>query len=357
MIFDPTATLIALVTFFSISAIMALSLNLEYGIAGVPNYGKALFVSLGAYAAGVMMTRVLPLLAGRAPIDPCGNTLGQALQLRSEILRTMPAVALGNFVLTLIVAALVGGLVGYFASWPALRLKQEWYLALVLLVAGETVRIFVRSWEPLICGSNGLSGIGQPFAFLGDVRTKSAAFAGLALALALLAYWYSQRLARSPFGRLLKAVRENEVAAASLGKSVARVRGQVMIVGSAMAAIAGVLFVMNSGFASSNDYSVALTLDVWVMIVLGGLGNHRGALLGAAIVTVLDRITGIAAIQLNMLGSQFEFNYVRAIIFGAIVLFMLRFRPQGLLPEPLRTTMAHAMVHKLSLAENTKPET
>ncbi len=77
------------------------------------------------------------------------------------------------------------------------------------------------------------------------------------------------------------------------------------------------------------------------MVVLGGLGNNRGALLGALIVTVLDRVTAVTAIQLNMMGSQFEFNYVRFILFGIILLVMLRYRPQGLLPEPVRTTLAH----------------
>ncbi len=121
---------------------------------------------------------------------------------------------------------------------------------------------------------------------------------------------------RSPYGRLLKAVRENDVVATSLGKSVKRTRAQVMVIGSAIAAIAGVFFVVNIGFASTNDYVMALTLDIWVMIVLGGLGNNKGALLGALIVTVLDRVTAITAIQMNMLGSQFEFNYVRYIVFG-----------------------------------------
>jgi branched-chain amino acid transport system permease protein len=331
---------------------MALSLNLEYGVAGVPNFGKALFVSIGAYTAGVMMVRVLPLLAGSEVINACGETLGQALQLRSTILKTMPGVAFANFGLTLLVAAIVGGLLGWLFSWPALRLKQEWYLALVLLVGAETVRIFVRSYEPIICGTNGLSGIGQPFAWIADPRLKQMLFAALCLTLALFTYAYCQRLTRSPFGRLLKGVRENELAAVSLGKNVVRVRGQVMIIGSALAAVAGVLFVMNSGFASTNDYSVALTLDIWVMIVLGGLGNHRGALLGAAIVTLIDRFTGIAAIQLDRLGSDFEFNYVRAILFGLIVLVMLRYRSQGLLPEPLRTTMAHKMIHEMTPGES-----
>ena len=146
---------------------------------------------------------------------------------------------------------------------------------------------------------------------------------------------------RSPYGRLLKAVRENDQVAASLGKSIPRIRGKVMFVGSALAALAGVLFAVNVGFVSANDYTVALTLDVWVMVVLGGLGNNRGALLGALLITLLDRITAVTAIQLNMLGLVWEFNYVRYILFGLILLWMLRYRPQGLLPEPARTTLAH----------------
>ena len=116
-----------------------------------------------------------------------------------------------------------------------------------------------------------------------------------------------------------------------------------MFIGSALAAIAGVLFVVNLGFASANDYAVGLTLDVWVMVVLGGLGNNRGALLGALLITILDRVTAIAAIQLNMLGYDWEFNYVRYILFGLILLAMLRYRPQGILPEPTRTTDAHQL--------------
>jgi branched-chain amino acid transport system permease protein len=115
-----------------------------------------------------------------------------------------------------------------------------------------------------------------------------------------------------------------------------------------MAAIGGVLFVTNVGFASANDYGVALTLDIWVMIVLGGLGNMRGALLGALIVTLLDRATSIAAIQFNMLGIDIEFNYVRYILFGLILLLMLRYRPQGLWPEPRRTTQANQVLDRLA---------
>lgn len=341
MQFNLLATVVALLTFFGISAIMALSLNLQYGLAGIPNYGLALFVSLGAYTAGVTYTRLLPRLAGREVLYPCGAELGQALQLRGDIMRNLPLAGWSNFLLTLLIAAIVGGFIGYIFSYPALRLKDEWYLTLVLLVGSEIVRIIVRGYEPIICAHNGLSGLAQPFRFLGNAPLANMSFAVLVLFIAGLCYWYCERLVRSPYGRLLKAIREDEVIATSLGKSVPRIRGQVMFIGSALAAIAGVLFVVNLGFASANDYAVGLTLDVWVMVVLGGLGNNRGALLGALLITILDRVTAIAAIQLNMFGFEWEFNYARYVLFGLILLTMLRYRPQGILPEPTRTTDAH----------------
>src|SRR5512146_883548 len=110
---DLLATAIALLTFFGISAIMALSLNLEYGLAGIPNFGPALFVSLGAYTTGITYTRLLPLLAGQPYLDPCGENLAKALDLRIGIVHNTPAIGFANLGLTFLLAMLVGGLVGY----------------------------------------------------------------------------------------------------------------------------------------------------------------------------------------------------------------------------------------------------
>jgi len=338
---DLIATTIAVLTFFGIYALMAISLNLEYGVAGVPNFGQALFVSIGAYTAGVTYTRLLPVLAGVEAIHPCGAGLGQALQLRSEVARNMPLAGFANFAITLLIAALIGALVGFAISYVTLRLKQEWYLALVLLVGGEIVRIVIRGMDDFICSHNGISGIAQPFAFIDEARSASILFMLLVLLLALLAYLYSERLIRSPFGRMLKALREDEAVTQGLGKPVLLARAQIMLIGSVIAAIAGVLFAVNLGFVNTNDYVVTLTLDVWVMVVLGGLGNNRGALLGALLITVLDRVTAILAIQMNMSGITLEFNFVRFILFGFILLLVLRYRPQGLLPESRFTTPAH----------------
>lgn len=338
---DVPATIIALLTFFGIAAILALSLNLEYGLTGIPNFGKALFASIGAYTAGATYTRVLPALAGRAAIYPCGDTLPQALALRTEIIQTMPALGFVNLGLTILIAALIAGVVGYGVAYIAARVSEEWYLGLVLLVGSEVLRTMARSYEPLLCGVNGLAGVAQPFSWLGNPTAAAGCFAGLVLLIALATYLYCERLTRSPFGRLLKAARENEGVAQGLGKRVLRLRAQVMFIGSALAAIGGVLFGLNVGYISTNDYAVAFTLDIWVMVVLGGVGNHRGALLGALVVTVLNRLTAIGSIVLNAQGINIEFNYVRYILFGLIVLWALRYRRQGLLPERPQTTVAH----------------
>lgn len=338
---DVTATSIAILTYFGIFALMAMSLNLEYGVAGIPNFGKALFVSIGAYTTGVTYTRLLPILAGHSPLNPCGATLGQALQLRSDIMQMQPFAGFMNLAVTISIACIIGGTVGYLISYATLRLKEEWFLALVLLVGSEILRIVVRGYTPVICASNGISAVAQPFSFIGDAQVAAIAFMILVLVFVLLVYLYLERLIRSPFGRLLKAIRENEMVARSLGKRAARVRAQVMFIGSVIAAIAGVLFAVNIGFVSTNDYIVGLTLDVWVMIVLGGMGNMRGALLGAFLVTLLDRVTAIIAVQMSMSNINLEFNYIRFILFGVILLLMLRFRPQGILPESRKTTEAH----------------
>lgn len=338
---DVIATLIAILTVFGISALMALSLNLEYGVAGIPNFGQVLFVSVGAYTAGITYTRLLPLLAGQPFIDSCSDTLAQAVQLRSTIMQTMPGVGLVNFVITILISACIGGLIGYSVSYITLRLKHEWFLALVLLVGGEILRIVVRGYQPITCGSNGISGIAQPFSWIADTRSSAVAFMVLVLAFTAFIYWYTNRLISSPYGRLLKALRENEQVTRSLGKNVTRFRAQVMLVGSAIAAIAGVLFALNVGFVSTNDYVVGLTLEVWVMIVLGGLGNSKGALFGAFLIAFLNRVTAVAAIQLNMAGIDIEFNYFRYILLGIILVLTLLYRPKGLLPEGARTTKAH----------------
>ena len=178
---DIGATAISILTLFGIYSLMSISLNLEYGVAGLPNFGKALFISIGAYTAGITYTRLLPLLAGVEAIHPCGPTMGGALQLRSEIMASQPIAGFINFGLTLLFAAVIAGAVGFAVSYVTLRLKEEWFLALVLLVGGETVRILVRGADDFICSHNGISGVAQPFFFVRrSALTRPAFYAAFA---------------------------------------------------------------------------------------------------------------------------------------------------------------------------------
>lgn len=177
-------------------------------------------------------------------------------------------------------------------------------------------------------------GVAQPFGFLDNPRLATALFAIFVLVIAGLGYVYAERLTRSPYGRMLRAIRENDSVTLGLGKDVPRVRAQVMFVSSAMAAIAGGAVRHQLRLCQYERLRRGShPLDIWVMVVLGGVGNHRGVLSGAAIVTLLNRLTSILAIVLNASGSPFEFNYVRFIAFALILLLMLRYRRQGLLPE------------------------
>ena len=343
---DIGATAVAILTLFGIYSLMAISLNLEYGVAGVPNFGQALFVSIGAYVRRPHLYAFAATAGGHGshtPLPPDhGSSAAIALGDHGDATR-------GGFHQSWIHFHIRGnpGRSGRFAvSYVTLRLKEEWFLALVLLVGGEIVRIVVRGADDLICSHNGISGVASPFIFWTTPARAPSFSCCWRWSLAAIAYLYSQRLVQSPYGRMLKGLRENEDVTRGLGKGISLARAQIMLIGSMIAAVGGVLFALNTGFVNTNDYVVTLTLDIWVMVVLGGVGNNRGAVLGALLIALMDRFTQIAAIAMNMSGSPIEFNYARFILFGVILLLMLRYRPQGLLPESPLTTNAHDVLRR-----------
>lgn len=325
---------VSFLSYFGIFAILSLSLNLEYGFGGQPNFGKVAFYATGAFVAGVMASRVMPMIAGVTPLDPFSP---EGTMQRISISQENPYAAILTFLLALILAALIAGGFGYLVSYPAIRIREEWFLAMVLLVTGEILRVVVRSYEPIVNGYNGVV-IPNPFKWLKDPDQISLAYMIVILAFALGVYIYVNRLVNSPFGRLLKSMRDDQIASMSLGKNLVKVRGQVLIIGSALAGLAGVLYAYYSGYVNPDDFIPIRTFDVWVMVVLGGLANNRGVLLGAGIMTVIDRGTQILAIQLQALGGITELNYLRYIIVGILMLVILMFRQKGIIPEkPVRT--------------------
>jgi len=332
---DIPSFLISSATFFSLYSILALTLNLEYGFSGQLNFGKVLFYAVGAFSTGIIIANILPLLAGAVQYDLCG---AEAMQQRILLGRSVPHLTIPLFFVTLVAGASVAAVFGYLLSTPALRIKEGFYLGIVLMAASEAVRIIARSYEPLVCAYHGLGGIPNPLAWVDNPQVEMIGMPAIIWITAILIYIYVNRLTNSPFGRMLKAIRDDEVASDAYGKFVRKAKVKVLVLGSAISGLAGVLYTYYIGFVAADDFITARTFDVWVIVTLGGTGNNKGVLLGSLVMTVIDRGTRMLSAGITGLEIPFEVNYLRFVIVGFIMLLLLLYRPQGILPEkPIKT--------------------
>lgn len=331
----------SIATIFGIYAILAISLNLEFGYAGQPNLGKVFFYSVGAYVAGILVAHVVSGLAGWS-----GELFGApAARVRFEYAVANPGVIFGLFLAALVLGGLAGGAFGYLASFPALRLRGD-FLAITLIAVGEVSRVFVHAYEPLAGGAIGILGVPNPFVWITSlgpdipVTAQRLAYTGVVLGIAVVCLLYAERLSNAPFGRLLKAVRDDELVADVLGKRTRRVKGTVLVIGSAMAAVAGVLYAFHAQSIVAGDYIPQVTFLVLAMVLLGGAANHRGAVIGALVLTLVDRFTQPATLAIAGIfwSSPVDLNYLRYIGIGLMLILVLMFRPEGIIPErPVKT--------------------
>ncbi|MEM3031390.1 MAG: branched-chain amino acid ABC transporter permease [Nitrososphaerota archaeon] len=320
--------------FYAIWLILTLSLNYEYGYNGILNFGKVLFFGIGAFAAGYVAANLTNLVAGTV-VDMCS---AQAVQLRLETARADPFFAVVSFLASLAAGAGLAGIFGLLLTISTLRIKEGFILGIVLLAAGETSRVVVRNYDPIVCGYHGLVGIPNPFIFIGSAELSTYYLSGLIWAVATINFIILYKLTRSPYGRMLKSVRENELAAESFGKNISEVRRNVLFIGSMMSGVAGVLYAYYIGFVAADDFTSLKTFDIWVAMMLGGVGNHWGAVAGALLVTTIDRGTRALRGWLATLNIPIEMLYVRWIIVGIVMLVILMYRSNGLIPEgPIRT--------------------
>lgn len=339
---DLTFILPSLLIAFGIFLILALSFNMEYGYGGQPNLGKVLFYSIGAYVAGALTTRILWALLGSPSDVEFLEDAGGVLRLAYA--RANPLVIMGIFALALVVAALAGGAFGYLASYPALRLRGD-FLAIVLIAVGEVGRVFALNYDPVAGGVFGLSGVPNPFIWLENARAVDAAYTVLVLGIAAGFYLFARRLLNAPFGRLLKSIRDDEGAASVYGKKAPRVKGTVLIVANAMAGVAGALYVFYVQFVYALDFIPLLSFIVVAMVILGGVANNWGVVIGAAFLTLLDFVTRPTFLAILGISARppFDLNYLRYLSIGLIIVLVLMFRPKGLVPErPVETPALRA---------------
>jgi branched-chain amino acid transport system permease protein len=318
-------------TFFSIYVILSLSLNLEYGFTGIPNFGKVFFFSLGAYVVGVFVPRVIQIIFNVS--EPACSAL--ASTQRISIAAQFPILSMTIFMASLVFSGLLGAFMGYVISYPSLKLRGD-YLAISLLIIAELSRVFVRTEPSIVCGNNGIGGLPNPFIWMQDPVLKELTYSILSGAIAGVFYFYIHRLVNSPYGRVIKSVRDDELVSQLLGKDVKIFKAQILSVSSSMSAIAGCLYAFFIGFVYPDDFIIVWTMYAWLMMLLGGVANNKGVVLGSIVMVVVDR--GLRRIPSFWLSLPFDVSYLRGIIFTIILLLIIMWRPRGLLPEkPLDT--------------------
>ena len=328
--------LIDLLAIFAVYVIVNLSLNMEFGYTGIPNFGKVLAVGAGAFIAASVPGRIF---AGIAGIE--GDYISDNLLIVSQIntwLVDNTGIGFAVFFLTLAIAAIVGGGLGILTSYPAIRLRGD-YLAITLLAFGESIRIIGNNFTPLVGGTLGVQ-VPDPLSFLPDEARFPVATLGL-LIIAVAVFVFSEKMIRSPLGRLMRAVRDNEVTAESLGKNSTQIRIRVIMISAALAAIGGALYAFYVGGTIAFAYDRASwTFWPFLMILIGGLANNKGVIMGTLIFVTMRKIIIFYKDALEGF-VPFDVVWLDFLLLGIIMLVILLYRPQGIFVERPTATISN----------------
>ncbi len=340
-----------LIILIGLFIIISLSLNLEYGYAGIPNFGKLLAVAGGAYFVGAASGRILALAYGQpAGLGYIERNL-EVVGFLNNSLSSSPLQSIGFLIFSIMGAAFFGGLLGYAASYPAIRLRGD-YLAITLLAMGEILWVIGDNWQPFIGGSMGVR-IPDPFRWI-ESQYRPVAVLSTVLLLALMVFLYLEYLGRSPLGRLLKAMRENELSASVHGKDVVRLRTRTLIVGFSIAAVSGALNSLWTVSVSPKDFErVRHTFMPWVMVMIGGAGNNLGAVIGAIIFVTLRELIVFYKYFFEAI-APFDVVWLEYLLMGIALIIVLMYRPEGLLPEKPTRTLSEKRLREIAASASSE---
>ena len=300
--------LVFFATVASILAIAVLGLNLQWGNTGLFNGGVAAFFGAGAYG--------LILLGGTEQADHIGG-----------FKLFYPVALVGGI--------LISGLIAWIVGILTIRLRRD-YLAIATFGVAVAFENLMRNAEWLSGGAKGMRGFERPLEdSIADPFVFNIIFFCFSVLVLLGVYLFLEKLIRSPFGRLLRAIREDEVAAQSLGKAPNRVRLTAFVVGSMIMGLAGGLYATFYAFVSPQDVLPTLTFQIWAMLIVGGSGNNQGGILGAFLIWAAWTASGWMLSKFAPVEAQLYTGTLQYIMIGMIIVGMLLWRPQGLLPEKL----------------------
>ncbi len=310
-------------------AIMCLGLNVQWGQTGLFNVGIAGFVAIGAYVSALLTTPETANRFGGFDMPILVGWLGGSL-----------------------VAALLAFLIGALT----IRLRAD-YLAIATFGVAVTVQLCALNLEPITGGPFGIGFIPRPFAsFAGDPLLFSLFNLGVLAVVVALLYLALERLVRSPWGRVLRAIREDETAALALGKSAVKFRLQAFAIGGGIMGLAGAVQAHFIGFIAPENYLPMLTFQVWAMLIVGGSGNNRGAILGAVLVWGLWAASAGVIASLFPPGQQARAAALQIVMIGVGLCAILLLRPRGILGEE-KVVSRHLGKLSSALRPGAKPAT
>jgi branched-chain amino acid transport system permease protein len=290
-------------------AILVQSLNLIMGYVGVISMGHAVFSGIGAYTAAIL-----------------------SIHLGS------------NFLIGMAVGFVFSGLVGALLALPSLRVRDE-YLIVFTVGFQMVVFEFMLTARGITQGQGGIPGI-PPAEILGISFHTPLRFLPLLAVMGLICFAIAWRVTHSPFGRVLKAIREDESACRALGKNTLFVKVLVFALSGGLAAITGSLMAHYISFISPFSFTIEVSVFIIVMVVLGGEANFWGPIMGAAI------LMGITEALRFVPGASSYIDAAREIFYGLILMFLMIFRPQGILPEYSKRSKIRHIPKELLVREN-----
>jgi branched-chain amino acid transport system permease protein len=266
---------------------LGFSLNLVVGYGGMLSLCQAAFYSIGAYGSTLLTTK-----AGW----PFGSSV--------------------------LASVLLAGLMAYLIAVVSIRLHGDFF---VLATMGYQVIIFsiLYNVTGLTNGAYGISGIPRP-SLLGWQVSSTGGFLIIAAFSAALVWYITWRLSHSAYGRTLQAVRDDEIAAQALGKDVQQFRRSVFVISGMLAAFAGILYAGYASYIDPTSFSIDESIFILCIVIIGGAGNSRGPIVGAIILVILPEALRFLRIPEAIAASA------RQILYGVILVLMMRFRPQGI---------------------------
>ena len=310
---------INLLVYAGVDIIACLGLSQQFGVAGITNFGFIIFQAAGAYTAAILSL-------------PSQGANGGFQSYIGGWNLPWPIPWIG--------AMIVGGVVALpFTFLVGRRLRGD-FAAVGLLVTAVMANLLVTNYRPALNGSAGLSLVPAPLQ--GEYNPQSQGYqwlyAAVTLVLAAAVYWLVRRVTESPYGRSLRAMRDNDVVADSLGKNLLSLRTAMLVLGGALAGLSGAILVGFITLWAPSAWGYAETIVLFAAVIIGGAGNHRGAVLGAILVPVAfeEATRYIPSIP----GKPGLVDDLQWVAIGLLIVLFLWFRPQGVLPERRRRTAA-----------------